>query len=210
MKKAISLLLALVMCLSLCACGGGSETPKTEYIESHNPTNIQNETNNAESTEQTEAEPIETEPTYTTIEISLDNWQDYFQFQWVVSEVRNDFDELTGIKPQMKFSLKEEWVSVAEDMDVAVEYSCTNGYYCWFIYNIGTGEIVEGETSDDTFYGCDTKGTFTMRDIEKGELFWWGIHPDTFACEEGIATVVGTTYPNVEIVRIQGTFTIEE
>ena len=104
MKKAISLLLALVMCLSLCACGGGSETPKTEYIESHNPTNIQNETNNAESTEQTEAEPIETEPTYTTIEISLDNWQDYFQFQWVVSEVRNDFDELTGIKPQKKFS----------------------------------------------------------------------------------------------------------
>ena len=29
MKKALSLLLALVMCLSLCACGGGSDTPKT-------------------------------------------------------------------------------------------------------------------------------------------------------------------------------------
>ena len=29
MKKAISLLLALVMCLSLCACGGGNDTPKT-------------------------------------------------------------------------------------------------------------------------------------------------------------------------------------
>ena len=29
MKKAISLLLALVMCLSLCACGGGSDTPET-------------------------------------------------------------------------------------------------------------------------------------------------------------------------------------
>ena len=27
MKKAISLLLALVMCLSLCACGGGNDTP---------------------------------------------------------------------------------------------------------------------------------------------------------------------------------------
>lgn len=30
MKKAISLLLALVLCLSLCACGGGNETPETE------------------------------------------------------------------------------------------------------------------------------------------------------------------------------------
>ena len=29
MKKAISLLLALVLCLSLCACGGGNETPNT-------------------------------------------------------------------------------------------------------------------------------------------------------------------------------------
>ena len=29
MKKAISLLLALVLCLSLCACGGGNDTPET-------------------------------------------------------------------------------------------------------------------------------------------------------------------------------------
>lgn len=29
MKKAISLLLALVLCLSLCACGGESNTPET-------------------------------------------------------------------------------------------------------------------------------------------------------------------------------------
>lgn len=30
MKKAISLLLALVLCLSLCACGGGNNVPETE------------------------------------------------------------------------------------------------------------------------------------------------------------------------------------
>jgi len=30
MKKTISLLLALMMCLSLCACGGGNDTPATE------------------------------------------------------------------------------------------------------------------------------------------------------------------------------------
>ena len=29
MKKTISMLLALVLCLSLCACGGGNETPNT-------------------------------------------------------------------------------------------------------------------------------------------------------------------------------------
>lgn len=30
MKKAISLILAIIMCLSLCACGGGNDTPETE------------------------------------------------------------------------------------------------------------------------------------------------------------------------------------
>ena len=30
MKKTISLLLALVLCLSLCACGGGNDAPATE------------------------------------------------------------------------------------------------------------------------------------------------------------------------------------
>ena len=32
MKKVISLLLALVMCLSLCACGGGTDTASTNEV----------------------------------------------------------------------------------------------------------------------------------------------------------------------------------
>lgn len=40
MKKAISLFLALVMCLSLCACGGGNDTPET--IEVPTETTTQN------------------------------------------------------------------------------------------------------------------------------------------------------------------------
>jgi uncharacterized lipoprotein YehR (DUF1307 family) len=33
MKKALSLILALVLCLSLCACGGGNDAPKTPVKE---------------------------------------------------------------------------------------------------------------------------------------------------------------------------------
>ena len=48
MKKAISLLLALVMCLSLCACGGGNDTPENKgNEESNNTTASQNETTDA-------------------------------------------------------------------------------------------------------------------------------------------------------------------
>lgn len=42
MKKAISLLLALVVCLSLCACGGGNDAPKT--TEAPNETTAPEET----------------------------------------------------------------------------------------------------------------------------------------------------------------------
>lgn len=48
MKKAISLLLALVLCLSLCACGGGNDTPET--------------TAPSTTTESPTSEPAPTEP----------------------------------------------------------------------------------------------------------------------------------------------------
>ena len=37
MKKGISLILALVLCLSLCACGGSNDTPETGNTEASNP-----------------------------------------------------------------------------------------------------------------------------------------------------------------------------
>lgn len=38
MKKALSLFLALVLCLSLCACGGGNDTPKATEAPTETPT----------------------------------------------------------------------------------------------------------------------------------------------------------------------------
>jgi hypothetical protein len=40
MKKTISLLLALVLCLSLCACGGGSDAPATKAPEKSSELNV--------------------------------------------------------------------------------------------------------------------------------------------------------------------------
>ena len=51
MKKALSLILALVMCLSLCACGGGNDTPKTKPDEKiTTPTESQLPTTNSTET----------------------------------------------------------------------------------------------------------------------------------------------------------------
>lgn len=63
--------LALVLCLSLCACGGGNETPETtDAATEPTPT--------TPPTTETTA-PAETEPQYETVEITIDNWQEYFE-----------------------------------------------------------------------------------------------------------------------------------
>ena len=60
MKKAISLLLALVLCLSLCACGGGNDAPET--------TEASTETISPEETVMTKEEMLEQ-----AVEINIDD-----------------------------------------------------------------------------------------------------------------------------------------
>ena len=121
MKKAISLLLALVMCLSLAACGN-AEKPK------------QNETENDStgvSPNQTEyTAPTETEPKVQVVEITMDNWQDYFEIkQCVEGDVNtNAFDEFESVAYYIYtvFTLKEEYAEKidTDESQLAIEYSC--------------------------------------------------------------------------------------
>ena len=80
MKKTISLLLALVMCLSLCACGGGNDTPETKGNEENNaPTESQVETTDAPEATEDPAIEAEREKQYNTaltkLETSMFNSQ---------------------------------------------------------------------------------------------------------------------------------------
>lgn len=121
MKKAISLLLALVMCLSLAACGN-AEKPK------------QNETENDStgvSPNQTEyTAPTETEPKVQVVEITMDNWQDYFETKQCVESCisTNAFDEFESVSYYIYtvFTLKEEYAEKidTDESQLAIEYSC--------------------------------------------------------------------------------------
>ena len=71
MKKWIALLLAAVLCLSLAACG------KSTTEENSGTTQGQTADNSTQDTD----EPSSAELTEQTVEITLDNWQDYFEFR---------------------------------------------------------------------------------------------------------------------------------
>lgn len=77
MKKTISLLLALVMCLSLCACGGGNDTPET-----------------TEATEPETSIPVETEPSLGTswvLDYYVDDFGDKTDTPYIKCVIEGDF-----------------------------------------------------------------------------------------------------------------------
>ena len=130
MKKTISLLLALVMCLSLAACGN-AEKPKQNKTENDYIGVSTNQTENTDSTDyQTEyTAPTETEPKVQVVEITMDNWQDYFEIkQCVEGDVNtNAFDEVesVGYYIYTVFTLKEEYAEKidTDESQLAIGYS---------------------------------------------------------------------------------------
>lgn len=130
MKKAMSLLLALVMCLSLCACGQGSqeETQKTVPTE-----NNQIETNTTESTTAVDESDITEVPEETKapviVELTLDNWSEYLEFTSRYEPSVNGFDEVDDVKFYFDICLKEEYLETLDTKNstITVEISFTRG-----------------------------------------------------------------------------------
>ena len=111
MKKWIALLLAAVLCLSLSACGEKT-SPEEEMLMT--PATIE------------PLAKIETKPVNETIEITMDNWQDYFEeYDEDVWEL-NAFQELDKLTNCAYLVLKDEYASrlVEEKSSVTFEIKC--------------------------------------------------------------------------------------
>lgn len=217
MKKVIAIVLVALMVVSLAACGNSAELEKyrkyetlINYLEAEDYQKAFAELASISqaSGKQTENEE---EKEATAVEITTENWQKYFEIKTSVSENRNDFNEVDAFYPGKEFRLKDEWKEKVVDMDVAVEYSFTGGYSCYYTYNIETGELTEGERT--TGYAAEEDSdTFTMGKyyIEKPYNLFNGISVGTFKLEGNIATAIGHNFENFEIARIQGTISIVE
>lgn len=128
-------LMAAVLCFSLAACGNNSELEKYEkyetlidyleaedyesalaemvkisenadILENDEQENDEQEDGEQEDTQQSEAEPVEQ-----MIEVTLDNWQDYFEVQTQMDLYRNDFGKIENPRLSYRLKLKEEFVN---------------------------------------------------------------------------------------------------
>lgn len=134
MKKALSVLLALILCLPLCACGNQDKYKKYDaligYIEAGDSGNAINEVlaligqNGAEGTETPEVAT-------TTVEITLDNWQEYFEIRVCESKHYNAFGELEETRRGDAICLKERYLSSLTTGGAEVAFKVTATIEHW-------------------------------------------------------------------------------
>ena len=219
MKKWIALLLAAVLCLSLAACGNG----KTE----DNSGTSQGQTIN--NSPQDTDEPSNTELTEQTVEITLDNWQDYFEFRPDVHVLKDSYNEITGMQVIFKFFPKEAIAEniavpgVFDDDRIVFDVQYIDPYACIYRYDLNTQELTVGEftegsspySADDLLPSYDWSGTYDSS--HDGGYFPEDgyrviMEPltvsDTCTIKDNIIEAYGYAFSSVEITRIKGTITI--
>ena len=177
MKKTISLLLVLVMCLSLCACSGGNNVSEPTI-----PATIET------------IVPTETAPPYETVEITIGNWLDYFEFAHFYIPHKNSFGETDGFDIETRLYLKDGYN--ARDVHVAIEYSYVMASFTYEA-NHENGSITFGEPDDKL--GDATKETV---DALITSL------PHRFPTAGGHSDASVRIQSNYDILRIQGTISI--
>ena len=224
MKKRIALLLTAVLCVSLAACGEkGGETGADGSQEQSAASAASAQ--DADGTDGTGG----TKPQKQTIEITLDNWQEYFEFRPVVHETKNSYNELTGMQVIYKFFPKEaiaESIAVPYALDddrIVFDVQYIDPYACLYRYDLNTKKLTVGEfaedsspyRADDLLPSYDESGTYDSC-IDPGYFPTDGYMVITFplnkymdcTVKDNIMESYGYAISSAEITRIKGTFTI--
>ena len=140
MKKYMALLLAMVLCLSLLACGGSNNTSGNEDPKQGDQQQEQQE-DVVETTQGEERDEYgvlvlskeEALPYVTKVTLTVDNWQDYFANQTETYHVKtvNDFGDVTLDRDFMYFwfGLAAEGHDVVQIKDVAFKFNRYIDYY---------------------------------------------------------------------------------
>lgn len=210
MKKILALLLAAVMCFSLVACGGG-ETPNTDdnstqeqQIQNNNnePEVADPEVTEPESTEAEVTEPESTEPQLEEVEITLDNWQEYFALQEFVTFRENGFGEIENVRADYILVTKEGITCDTDNCNIAIEYTYSYGDTTYTV-DFENRTIAYGETSNIVESSAKIGNMSNVEFWLGGEYERFGIRLlDTYRNEpQGSESIV----VDVNIIRISGT-----
>lgn len=224
MKKLLSLLLAAALVLSLGACGKEANPYEKyeelfEYMEREDYDSAmayirelagESETvpQAAPATEaETEPETTETEPQPVTVEITMDNWQEYFELKEYVEIKKNGFGEFEKVSVYYALVNKDGMSPECSLSDVTMEFSYTKKYVSMSV-DLENGTITYGADRGKDPYG-DYTGVTTMQSAGNyiGEYYMnrygqFVASSWTYKPSDDQFSVLDT----FEILRIAGTF----
>lgn len=243
MKKTIAIILVLVMCVSLCSCKSkdvknvetlidaigevtvNSEQAITDAEEAYASLD-DDEKADVENYELLTSARADFDALFVSIEITIDNWQDYFELVTAVSWEENDFDEITGAFVNTCFCIKEEfsdrvilnrseliletcnyWTLAAVDFDLGQK---TIGEIQYF--EPKSEGILIGERTTYRTYNLMDAGYYSSSDLLTNRIenilfeFSNGYVPDSMY--DGVDNQKGYSFVDYSISRIKGTIVV--
>lgn len=155
MKQILAVLLAAAFCVALGACGNNyaKYDQLIGYLESGDYEAAQNEIERLESLREAEDDTASTDTAkVTAVQITSDNWDDYFEIVREETPVKNDFGETERMYVDNYFKLKDGFTMAerreGSETSIALEYSYTKEYR-FFEVNKETGEVTLGERNEE-------------------------------------------------------------
>ena len=194
MKKRIVVFLASLMCISLCACGGTESTGG----------------NNANTQKEESGGLFKTEK---EIEITMDNWQEYFEEKEVLSLKYNAFDEIEDICFYKILALKEGITIDPYKSNVAIEANTHIEHY-YVNIDTDTWDFEFEERKGDFEHAPTSKiKEFFTHTYEQGEYYsveFYTVAENYVGTEKETERTFVERYFIDEIIRIKGTLTVIE
>lgn len=193
-KKIFALILAMIMSCAVVACGSVSSEDMTAKEAGGNAANGTGE----------------------TVEITLDNWQEYFEIIDRPQVEYDAFDEIEMLYVTKQFVIKEEYADKLVDCTVAVGFVPQNEQNYTATYDAATEEFTLNASENDEiivpeeFEGNDT-AEVTKEDVLSGyQLLCGGTYTDSVeVSEDGKRVAIRCwSYSTVEIDRIKGSIVI--
>ena len=204
----MALLLAVVLSLFMMACGGSNETPDT--------TEAPMETTTA-APETTEAEvttaPAETEPKLVSVEITMDNWQDYFELREYTDFRENGFGEIDDAFTYWTLVSKDGYAVEIDHCDVTFEFTYYEEHVASRIdteaKTVIYGEVTGNWTSEPKVETMNGVGQYIGENTN--ERYGEYLNAEVFDMEDGqLVSVLDRRIVNITVMRINGTFSYYE
>ena len=153
-----------------------------------------------------------------TIEITLENWQDYFEVKLAATVEKNDFDEIEICFADHYVYLKSEYRDKLAEADVAFAWSSDDYAACVYTHDLETGSLTYSQVAkENPPSGAHTEGTFSYEYNAYRQTYFARINTDFMGTERGsvkvngnIVTWNGFIWEQVVITRVQGSITIAD